>query len=67
MSTTLDLFFYPKFIYEVGFRHVETDFIPKIDSVLQNMTISQKILIISTLVWRVIRKLEENLAHPISE
>ena len=39
MSTTLNLFYYPKFIYEVGFRHVETDFIPKIDSVLQNMTI----------------------------
>ena len=40
MSTTLNWFFYPTFIYEVGFRHVETDFIPKIDSVLQNMTIN---------------------------
>ena len=67
MSTTLNLFYYPTFVYEVEFRHVETDFIPKVDSVLQNMTIAQKILIVSILVWRVIRKLEKNLAHPISE
>ena len=67
MSTTLNLFYDPTFIYEVGFRHVETDFIPKIDRLLKNMTITQKILIVSILVWRVIRKLEKNLAHPISE